>query len=87
MDELLGVEVQHATGHLPGPAHHLRGQDLRLSLNVVIEGALGTELHDDTVARRLGAHAPGSGVCVCVCVCASEMSNLVRTQDHSVPPL
>ena len=70
MDDLLGVEVEHAAGHLPAPPDHLRRQDLRLPLDVVVESPPRAELHDNTVAGGLGAHTPvsgGRGVCVCVC--------------------
>ena len=65
MDDLLGVEVEHAAGHLPAPSDHLWRQDLRLPLDVVIEGPPRAELHDNTVAGGLGAHTPVS-VDVCV---------------------
>ena len=65
MDDLLGVEVEHAASHLPAPPDHLQRQDLRLPLDVFIEGPPGAELHDNTVTRGLGAHTPVS-VDVCV---------------------
>ena len=65
VDDLLGVEVEHAAGHLPAPPDHLRRQDLRLPLDVIVEGPPGAELHDNTVAGGLGTHTPVS-VDVCV---------------------
>ena len=65
MNDLLGVEVEHAAGHLPAPPNHLRRQDPRLPLDVVVEGPPGAELHDNTVAGGFGAHTPVS-VYVCV---------------------
>ena len=65
MNDLLGMEVEHAVGYLSGPAHYLRRQDL-FSSNEVIEVALRTVLHHNTETRRLYAH---TSVCVCVCVC------------------
>ena len=58
MDDLLGVEVEHTAGHLAAPPDHLWRQDLRLLLDVLIEGASRAELHDNTVTRGLGTHTP-----------------------------
>jgi len=82
VDDLLGVEVQHAACHLPGPAHHLGRQDLGLPLNVFVEGALRAELHDDTVAWGLGAHTPGKW-----CVCARVGKILLGHNIFSALPL
>ena len=61
MDDLLGVEVLHAGSDLPGPAHHLRGQDLDPRADVVVESAPAAVLQDHTVARGLRTNSPGGG--------------------------
>ena len=56
MDDLLGVQVLHAGTDLPGPAHHLRGEDLNPSTDIVVESATTAVLQHHTVARGLCAN-------------------------------
>ena len=59
MNDLLGVEVEHACSNLPGPPHHLRWEDLHVQSDVVVQRPPGAELHDDTEARGVCAHTSG----------------------------
>ncbi len=56
MDDLLGVEVEHARCNLPGTAHHLVRENLDARSQVVVECPSRAVLQDDAIARRSGAH-------------------------------
>lgn len=59
MDDLVQVQVVHATGNAHGPVDQQRGGDGAAGPQYLIQLALGAELHEDAVAGSLGAHAPG----------------------------
>ena len=60
VDDLSGVQIEHAHGNLPSPAQDLRGRNLHVQSDVVVQRAPRTVLHDDAVARWMCAHAPGN---------------------------
>ena len=58
MNDLVVVEVLHARGDLLGPIDQPHGRDLVGALpQEVEEWTVRAKLHDDAVARRLGANA------------------------------
>jgi hypothetical protein len=58
VNDLVIVEVLHARGNLLGPIDQPHGRDLVRALpQEVEEWAVRAKLHDDAVARRLGANA------------------------------
>ena len=59
MDNLVQVQVVHATGDAHGPVDQQRWGHRAASPQYLIQLALGAELHEDAVARSLGAHTPG----------------------------
>ena len=59
MDDLLGVEVEYSISNLASPADHLWREDLLRRPDVVVEVALGAELHHHTETGGLCAHTPG----------------------------
>ena len=58
MDDFLGVQVEHSVGNLASPTDHLWREDLLRRADVVVEVALGAELHHHTETWRRPAHAP-----------------------------
>ena len=58
MNYFVEVQVVHAPGDAHGPLHHERGGDLTASPQHLIQLALGTVLHQNTVAGGLGADTP-----------------------------
>lgn len=58
MDDFVEVEVVHATCDAHGPVDQKRGGDLTARPEHLIQLALGTVFHQDTVAGSLGADAP-----------------------------
>ncbi len=57
MNDLVIVKVLHAGGDLLGPIDQPHGRDLVRALpQEVEEWTVRAKLHDDAVARRLGAH-------------------------------
>ena len=59
MDNLVQVQVVHATGDAHGPVNQQGGRDGAASPQHLVQLALGAELHEDAVAGSLGAHTPG----------------------------
>jgi hypothetical protein len=58
VNDLVIVEVLHARGDLLGPIDQPHGRDLVRALpQEVEEWTVRAKLHDDAVARRLGANA------------------------------
>lgn len=74
MDDLLVVKVLHPAPYLPGPAHHLRREDLDAGAYVVVQRPPSTELKDDAVARGLCTHTPGK---------QNNYANMVREFLHN----
>lgn len=58
MDDLVEVQVVHASGDAHGPVHQQGRGDLAASPEHLIQLSLGTVLHDDAVAWSLSADAP-----------------------------
>lgn len=59
MNDFVEVEVVHATCDAHGPFNQEGGGDFTARPQHLIQLALGTVFHQDTVTRSLGAHAPG----------------------------
>lgn len=59
MDDLLGVKVEYSISNLASPADHLWREDLLCRPDIVVEVALGAELHHHTETGGLCAHTPG----------------------------
>ena len=59
MDDFVEVEVVHATCDAHGPVNQEGGGDFAACPQHLIQLALSAVLHQDTVTRSLGAHAPG----------------------------
>ena len=69
MDDLLRVEILHASSDLTRPCYYCVRQDLYVILvDIVVQVATRTILHDQTMDGMGGAN-PSVCVCVCVCVC------------------
>lgn len=58
MDDFVEVQVVHATGNPCGPVHQQPRGDLPAGAQDLVELPVGTVLHDDAVARGLGANPP-----------------------------
>ncbi len=68
MDDLLGVKVLHASCDLTRPCYYCVRQDLYVILvDIVVQVATRTILHDQTMDGMGGANPSVCGVCVCVC--------------------
>lgn len=61
MDDLVEVQVVHASGDAHGPVHQQGRGDLAAGPQHLVELALSTVLHDDAVAWSLSADAPKEG--------------------------
>ena len=59
MDDLVQVQVVHATGDAHGPVDQQGGRDGAAGPQHLVQLALGAELHENAVAGSLGAHTPG----------------------------
>lgn len=59
MDDFVKVEVVHATCNAHGPVNQEGGCDFTARPQHLIQLALSTVFHQDTVTGGLGAHAPG----------------------------
>lgn len=59
VDDLVEVQVVHAPGDAHGPVYEQGGGDLPACSQHLVQLALGTVLHQDTVAGSLGADTPG----------------------------
>lgn len=86
MDDLLGVEVEHTVSYLSGPTHHLRGQDLFLSPDEVVEVALVAVLHDNAETWRLCTHTSEEGESEIVCdiyfVIITSLKHTIHSSVH-----
>ena len=58
VDDLVEVEVVHASSHAHGPVDEQGGGDVPTRPQHLVQLALGTVLHQDTVTRGLGADTP-----------------------------
>lgn len=58
MDNLMQVQVVHATSDAHGPVNQQGGGDRAASPQYLVQLALSAELHEDAVAGSLGAHTP-----------------------------
>lgn len=58
MDDLVRVQILHASGDLLGPVDQTLRRDLLSILEQVVQWPVWTELHDNAVAGRLCAHSP-----------------------------
>lgn len=61
MDDLVKVQVIHATSDPSGPIHKQPRSDFPACTQDFIELSMCTILHDDTVARGLSANSPVKG--------------------------
>lgn len=58
MDDLVEVQIVHASGNAHGPVHQQGRGDFPASPQHLVELSLGAVLHDDAVAWSLSADAP-----------------------------
>ena len=82
VDDFLGVQVLHAGSDLPGPAHHLRGEDLDPRPDVIVERSSAAVLQDDAIARRLRTDTPKKEI-----VAKKGLHNTDTSSDRSGPLL
>ena len=59
VDDFVEVQVVHASCDAHGPVNQEGGGDFTPRPQHLVQLALGAVLHQDTVTRSLGAHAPG----------------------------